>query len=262
MASAVVPIMQTITGPGLSGFVPPSDDSIGSIAIQFRFNCNRRTWDFSNCISNPRVERNAALRYLSMTFVTIAPSADVSERAVIGDGSKIWHLAQIREDAVIGENVIVGRGAYIGTGVSVGDNCKIQNYALVYEPASLGNGVFVGPAVVLTNDTFPRAVSPDGSIKSASDWDAVGVNIGDGASIGARAVCVAPVTIGRWATIAAGAVVTRDVPDFALMVGVPARRIGWVSKAGFPLVQDGEHWLCERTGARYFEVEIEKLVEA
>lgn len=196
------------------------------------------------------------------TGVHVESTADVAATSKIGEGSKIWHLSQVRDGAVLGRNVIVGRGAYIGSDVSVGDNCKIQNYSLVYEPASLGTGVFIGPAVVLTNDTFPRAVSPDGSIKSASDWDAVGVNIGDGASIGARAVCVAPVTIGRWATIAAGAVVTRNVPDFALMVGVPARRIGWVGKAGFPLVQDGEHWVCERTGARYIEVEDEKLVEA
>lgn len=190
-----------------------------------------------------------------MNSVTIAPSADVSERAVIGDGSKIWHLAQVREDAVLGENVIVARGAYIGTGVQVGSNCKIQNYALVYEPAVLGAGVFIGPAAVLTNDTFPRAISPDGSLKNASDWDAVGVEIAEGASIGARAVCVAPVKIGRWATIAAGAVVAKDVPDFALMVGVPARRVGWVGKAGFPLVESDGGWLCEHSGARYIETD-------
>ena len=100
----------------------------------------------------------------------------------------------MREDAVLGENCVVGRGAYIGTGVQMGDNCKVQNYALVYEPAVLGDGVFIGPAVVLTNDTYPRAVNPDGSLKTAHDWEPVGVTIGDGASIGARAVCVAPVT--------------------------------------------------------------------
>lgn len=135
----------------------------------------------------------------------------------------------------------------------MGDNCKVQNYALVYEPADLEAGVFIGPAVVLTNDTFPRAVSPDGSLKSAHDWEPVGVTIREGASIGARAVCVAPVTIGRWATVAAGAVVAKDVPDFALMVGVPARRRGWVGKAGFPLERRGENWVCPETGATYVE---------
>ncbi|AMB42560.1 MULTISPECIES: acyltransferase [Paenarthrobacter] len=185
--------------------------------------------------------------------IVVAETADVSDEAVIGDGSKIWHLAQVREKAELGANCIVGRGAYIGTGVKMGDNCKVQNYALVYEPAELEAGVFIGPAVVLTNDTFPRAVSPDGSLKSAHDWEPVGVTIREGASIGARAVCVAPVTIGRWATVAAGAVVAKDVPDFALMVGVPARRRGWVGKAGFPLERRGENWVCPETGATYVE---------
>ncbi len=184
---------------------------------------------------------------------TIAPSADVSEKAVLGEGTKVWHLAQVREDARLGANCIVGRGAYIGTGVEIGENTKIQNYALVYEPAKLGKGVFIGPAVVLTNDTYPRSVSPDGSMKSAHDWTPVGVTIEDGASIGARAVCVAPVTIGRWATIAAGAVVTKDVPAFALMAGVPARRLGWVGKAGHPLSQQDGLWVCPETGAKYVE---------
>lgn len=183
----------------------------------------------------------------------VAPSADVSDHAVIGEGTKIWHLAQVREEAVLGENCIVGRGAYVGTGVHVGDNSKIQNYALVYEPAVLGHGVFIGPAVVLTNDTYPRAVSPDGSLKSAHDWEPVGVTIEDGAAIGARAVCIAPVTIGRWSTIAAGSVVTKDVPAFALMAGVPARRLGWVGKAGFPLKLEDGFWVCPETGAKYIE---------
>ena len=112
----------------------------------------------------------------------IASSADVSDRAEIGEGSKIWHLAQIREDAVLGEGCVVGRGAYVGPGVQVGKHCKIQNYALVYEPARLGDGVFIGPAVVLTNDTFPRAVNPDGSLKSADDWIPVGSNCQRGRS--------------------------------------------------------------------------------
>jgi acetyltransferase-like isoleucine patch superfamily enzyme len=184
---------------------------------------------------------------------TIAPSADVSDQAILGDGTKVWHLAQVREQANLGANCIVGRGAYVGTGVQIGENTKIQNYALVYEPAKLGKGVFIGPAVVLTNDTYPRSVSPDGSLKSAHDWTPVGVTIEDGASIGARAVCVAPLTVGRWATVAAGAVVTKDVPAFALMAGVPARRLGWVGKAGEPLRQEGGFWVCPATGAKYIE---------
>jgi carbonic anhydrase/acetyltransferase-like protein (isoleucine patch superfamily) len=182
------------------------------------------------------------------------PSADVDDRAVIGDGSSVWHLAQVREGAVLGENVVVGRGAYVGTGVHVGDNCKIQNYALVYEPAKLGNGVFVGPAVVFTNDQFPRAINVDGTIKSGSDWHAVGVDVREGASIGAKSVCIAPVVIGRWALVGAGSTVIKDVPDFALVVGNPARRIGWVGRAGRPLTNDGDgNWTCPETGEHYRE---------
>lgn len=187
----------------------------------------------------------------------IVDSADVSADATIGAGSSIWHLAQIRENAHLGENCIIGRGAYVGTGVVMGDNCKVQNYALVYEPAKLGDGVFIGPAVVLTNDTYPRAINADGSQKSAHDWEPVGVTIERGASIGARATCVAPVTIGAWATVAAGAVVVKDVPAYALVAGVPARRIGWVGETGVPLTPgdaDGV-WVCPNSGARYTEAD-------
>ena len=117
-------------------------------------------------------------------------------------------------------------------GCRSGDHCKLQNYALVYEPAVLSDGVFVGPAAVFTNDLFPRAITPDGTPKGAGDWEPVGVLVGRGASIGARAVCVAPVTIGDWALVAAGAVVVDDVPDYALVAGVPARQLGWVGRAG------------------------------
>lgn len=186
--------------------------------------------------------------------VRIIDTADVSPEATLGDGSSIWHLAQVREGAVLGENCIVGRGAYIGTGVVMGRNCKVQNYALVYEPARLEDGVFVGPAAVFTNDHYPRSVAPDGSIKRGDDWEAVGVTCREGSSIGARAVCVAPVTIGRWALVAAGSVVIKDVPDFALVVGVPARRIGWVGRAGLPLEQGADGtWTCPQTGTTYTE---------
>ncbi|MGN7861645.1 DapH/DapD/GlmU-related protein [Microbacterium sp. 22303] len=185
----------------------------------------------------------------------IVESADVSDDAEIGAGSSIWHLAQVREQARLGENCIIGRGAYVGTGVVMGDNCKVQNYALVYEPARLADGVFIGPAVVLTNDTYPRAINPDGTRKSAHDWEPVGVTIETGAAIGARATCVAPVTIGAWATVAAGAVVVKDVPAYALVAGVPAKRIGWVGEAGLPLIASDEAgtWICPQNGTTYRE---------
>ncbi|WP_245226424.1 acyltransferase [Streptomyces smyrnaeus] len=184
------------------------------------------------------------------------PGAQVSEQAVVGDGSTVWELAQVRENAQLGAECVVGRGAYVGAGVRIGARCKLQNHALVYEPAVLGDGVFVGPAVVLTNDRAPRAVDPHGALKQASDWEAVGVTVAEGASLGARSVCVAPVRIGSWAMVAAGAVVTADVPDFALVAGVPARRIGWVGRAGLrlrPLPGRPGEWECPRTGARYVE---------
>lgn len=184
----------------------------------------------------------------------VVDSADVAADAVIGDGSSVWHLAQLREGVQLGRGCIIGRGAYVGTGVVMGDHCKVQNYALVYEPAVLGDGVFIGPAVVITNDTYPRAINSDGSLKSAEDWEPVGVTIERGASIGARAVCVAPVRIGEWATVAAGAVVVKDVQPFALVAGVPARRIGWVGTSGIPLDEDAEgEWRCPATGERYIE---------
>lgn len=189
-----------------------------------------------------------------MTTPTVDPSADVSPAAHLGNGTRVWHLAQVRERADIGADCIIGRGAYIGTGVRLGDHCKIQNYALVYEPADLADGVFVGPAAVLTNDQYPRAINPDGSIKSASDWEAVGVTVGTGAAIGARAVCVAPVTIGAWALVAAGSVVTRDVPDYAIVAGVPAKQVGWAGPAGRPLTDCGDGvWRCPVTGTEFRE---------
>lgn len=189
-----------------------------------------------------------------MTEPRIIPTADLDDGVTIGDGSSIWHLSQVRSGAVLGENVVVGRGAYIGEGVHVGDNCKIQNYALVYEPAYLEDGVFIGPAVVLTNDHFPRACNPDGSLKSADDWEPVGVTLKHGCSVGARSVCVAPVTIGEWATVAAGSVVVKDVQPYALVAGVPARRIKWVGRSGFPLEAEGEHKWCDaRTGDHFVE---------
>ena len=187
----------------------------------------------------------------------VAATAQVSPEASLGAGTRIWDLAQVREGAVVGASCIVGRGAYLGSGVRLGDRCKVQNDALVYEPAVVGDGVFIGPAVVFTNDERPRAVTPDGALKSAADWDPVGVTVREGASIGARAVCVAPLVVGAWAMVGAGAVVTRDVPDFALVLGVPARRVGWVGRAGVPLVA-GEAsgvWVCPVTGREHDEVD-------
>jgi UDP-2-acetamido-3-amino-2,3-dideoxy-glucuronate N-acetyltransferase len=183
-------------------------------------------------------------------------TADVDGRASLGSGTTVWHLAQIREDARLGSMCIVGRGAYVGPGVVIGDNVKLQNYALVYEPAQLENDVFIGPAVVLTNDPYPRSVDVTGKLKRPEDWHASGVVVRQGASVGARAVVLPGLVIGRYALVAAGAVVTRDVPNFALVAGVPARRVGWVGEAGLRLVDlGGGYWQCPQTEHRYEECE-------
>jgi acetyltransferase-like isoleucine patch superfamily enzyme len=184
------------------------------------------------------------------------PGARVEPGARLGSGTTVWDLASVRSGASVGRHCVVGRGAYLGPGVRLGDNVKVQNQALIYEPATLEDGAFVGPAVVFTNDTYPRAVTPEGRLKTAEDWQPVGVSVGEGASVGARAVCVAPVRIGRWALVAAGAVVVRDVPDFALVAGVPARWIGWVGRAGVRLEDEGDGWFrCPQTNALYLERE-------
>lgn len=184
----------------------------------------------------------------------IAPTADVAADASVGAGSTVWDLAQVRDRASIGAECVVGRGAYVGVGVVIGDRVKLQNFALVYEPAVIDDGVFIGPGAVLTNDVRPRAVNPDGTRKSASDWEPVGVTVNSGASVGARSICVAPVTIGRWSMVAAGAVVVEDVAPHALVAGVPARRIGWVGRSGrrLQLQPDGD-LLCPDTGDRFRE---------
>lgn len=186
----------------------------------------------------------------------VEQTADVDSRAMLGPGTTVWHLAQVRENARLGSGCIVGRGAYVGPGVIIGDNVKLQNYALVYEPARLENGVFIGPAAVLTNDLYPRSVDLSGRLKRPADWVASGVIVREGASLGARVVVVPGRVIGSWAMVAAGAVVTRDVPDFALVAGLPARQIGWVGRAGERLLADVPgRWRCPQTGELYYERE-------
>lgn len=193
---------------------------------------------------------------------SVEDSAEVSERARLGFGCKVWGLAHVREGAQLGADCIIGRGVYIGPGVVLGDNCKVQNGAMVYEPSVIESGVFIGPGVILTNDHFPRSLTVEGRLKRPHDWSPVGVTIRQGASIGAGAICVAPVTIGEWAMVGAGSTVTKDVAPYAMVVGSPARRVGWVGRSGKPLSEADGSYQCLETGERYREVDGQLLPEA
>ena len=168
----------------------------------------------------------------------IHATAEIDEGARIGEGTRIWGHTHVRSSAVIGAECIIGEHAYVDIDVTIGSRVKIQNQALVFGPATIADGVFIGPGACLTNDRSPRAVTPEGEIKNADDWDAAGVSVGEGASIGARATIVSGITIGAWSLVGAGAVVTEDVAPHAVVVGVPARQIGLVCRCARPLDDD------------------------
>lgn len=184
--------------------------------------------------------------------VRIHQTAFVSEHASIGINSAIWNNSQVREGVQIGENCILGKDVYVDFDVQIGDNVKIQNGALVYHGTILESGVFVGPGVIFTNDKKPRAINPDGSLKSADDWVVGQTLVKYGASIGAGAILVTGITIGKFAMVGAGAVVTRDVPDHGLVVGNPARLIGYVCSCGERMVEkEPGKWLCNVCGREF-----------
>lgn len=168
----------------------------------------------------------------SRDHVTIHPTADVSDQAEIGPGTRIWHQVQVREGAVIGNECILGKGAFVDLKVRIGDRCKLQNGAFVFHGFNLEEGVFLGPGVMLLNDKNPRAINPDGSLKSDSDWTVSEAIVRRGAAIGGGAVVLPGVSIGRFAMVGAGAVVTREVPDHAIVFGNPARLKGFACACG------------------------------
>lgn len=184
----------------------------------------------------------------------VSRDAIIEDGVSIGDRTKVWARVHLREGVTIGISCVIGSGCYIGENVTVGDFCKIQNGALIYSPAAIGNAVFIGPGAILTNDTFPRATALDGRLKSLEDWSPSAVLIEDGASIGAGAICVSPLTVGRFSMVGAGAVVTKDVEPFSLVVGVPARRVGWVGKFGMKLFERDGLLYCPVSGESYQEV--------
>ena len=159
-------------------------------------------------------------------------TADISKKAKIGEGTQVWNNAQIRENAVIGKNCNIGKNVYVGEGVKIGNNVKIQNNASVYEGITIEDGVFIGPHVVFTNDRYPRAIKEDGNIKTKKDWKLEKSLVKYGASIGGNVTILPGITIGEYAMIGAGSVVTKDVPDFTLIYGNPARIKGRIDKNG------------------------------
>ncbi len=176
--------------------------------------------------------------------IYIHHSADVSESAEIGTGCTIWHQVQIREQARLGTNVIVGKNVYIGCKVKIGNNVKIQNNASVYQGVTVEDGVFVGPHVCFTNDRYPRATDTGGKLKTDMDWMIEKTLVRKGASIGAGTVVLPGVTIGKFSMIGSGSLVTVDVPDYALVIGSPARQIGYVCPCGKRLIEKEKEYFC------------------
>lgn len=182
-------------------------------------------------------------------------SAYVDDGAVIGADSRVWHFSHVMGGAVIGDRCSLGQNVVVMNNVRVGDNCKIQNNVSLYEGVELADDVFCGPSMVFTNVHNPRS-----AVSRKSEYRRT--RVGRGATIGANATIVCGATLGEYAFIGAGAVVTRDVPAYAMLAGVPARQIGWMSRAGHRLVSDGvdtsvpdAEWLrCPETGERYHRV--------
>lgn len=166
-----------------------------------------------------------------MTFFQHQTS-DVSTKAKIGKNVKIWHFVQVREKAEIGDHSTLGKGVYVDSGVRIGKNVKIQNRASIYHGATIEDGVFIGPHVCFTNDKNPRAINKDGLLKNDKEWTIGRILVKKGASIGANSVILPDVTIGRYALIGAGSVVTKDIPDYGLAYGNPAIIHGRVNKSG------------------------------
>jgi UDP-2-acetamido-3-amino-2,3-dideoxy-glucuronate N-acetyltransferase len=187
--------------------------------------------------------------------VRIHPTADVSDKAQIGDGTSIWHHCQIRPGVTIGKNCILGKGVFVDADVSIGSNVKIQNYVSVYHGLTIEDGVFIGPHVCFTNDMRPRSINPDGTLKSTTDWKVSETRIQRGAALGANSTIRCGITIGEWAMVGSGSVVTREVPAYGLVYGNPARLHGFACPCGATLehgskVGEMVQAVCPDCGAR------------
>lgn len=171
-------------------------------------------------------------------------TAIIDPGARIGEGTRVWHWVHVSAGAAIGENCSLGQNVYVGNDVRIGNNVKIQNNVSIYDAVTLEDDVFCGPSMVFTNVYNPRS-----TVSRKDEYRPTRVR--QGATLGANSTIVCGVTVGRYAFVGAGAVVNRDVPDFALMLGVPARPAGWMSRHGERLVFIGEQATCQATGERY-----------
>jgi acetyltransferase-like isoleucine patch superfamily enzyme len=181
----------------------------------------------------------------------IHPTAEVERGAQVGADTRIWHFVHVRTGARIGNNCTLGYNVFVDRDVVIGNNVKLQNRVSLFRGVTLEDGVFVGPHTTFTNDQYPRSITPEGRLMDHDDWPAIPTLVRYGASIGAGSVIVAGVTVGKWALVGAGAVVTRDVPDHGLVVGRPARLVGYACMCGKPLKQDGASWKCAECGQSY-----------
>ncbi len=193
----------------------------------------------------------------------IHPSADISPNAVIGRNTRVWHRTQICDGARVGDDCIIGSGVYIDREVIVGNRVKVQTAAQIYRGAIIEDGVFVGPSVCLTNDRYPRAVTPEGRLKSDADWVLGKTRVRYGASLGTGAIVLPDVEVGRFAMVAAGALVAENVPDHGLVVGVPARLVAYVCSCGRKLekrgLSDADLWVCPHCRVDYVRLAENRL---
>lgn len=181
----------------------------------------------------------------------IHPTAEVEEGARVGANTRIWHYAHVRSNATIGDGCTLGHSVYVDFGATVGNNCKLENRVSVFRGVMLEDGVFVGPHATFTNDKLPRAIMADGTLIESEDWTPAETLVRYGASIGAGAIILPGITIGRWAMVGAGAVVTHSVPDHGLVIGQPARLAGYVCRCAHRLDFADGVWCCPNGHGTY-----------